>query len=465
VIEPGRLDQPLLGEYSPPPYPGPRRRGRVPSWFITLTFAGIIVWWGVGLQGFMLGVIALPCLLGLLLMHRRAGIPRGFLLWLAFLAWCFVSLTKLQLDLTHIGAWLWRLGEYTGATLLFLYIYRSDRESLTDGKVVKAVAWLFVMVTIGGIVASVIPPLRFTTIVGKLLPQSIVSNGFMKSLVVPETSSARSYAGVHRPIIPLNFTNQWGSTYAVALPFAIASLTYIRSILWKRVMAGIMVLSIAPLIFSQNRGAWLSVGGFILYAAFRLAVAPGRVGRTGRLIIFGVAVAAVVVFLTPLYTVLSYRANAPLETSRTLLASETFSVLKQNPIIGYGAPFTTPTLAGTPFQVGGNGQLWELLVSQGIPGFLFYTGFFLYVLARTLRRPRKSGGRGAMTRFWCHCSILIGLAQFPAYELLPWSLGVMMVAAALALRELPYERDASRRVAMRRFRPYGSAQPLGVPAA
>ena len=57
---------------------------------------------------------------------------------------------------------------------------------------------------------------------------------------------------------------------------------------------------------------------------------------------------------------------------------------------------------------------------------------------------------------------LVALVQYPSYELLPWALGVMMVASALALRELPVERAAARQ-AMRRARPYGPPVPVPLP--
>jgi hypothetical protein len=69
-----------------------------------------------------------------------------------------------------------------------------------------------------------------------------------------------------------------------------------------------------------------------------------------------------------------------------------------------------------------------VLFSHGFPGAALFVGFFVYVFVRTWR-PRTSLG------FWCHVTVLIGLVQMPVYGLLPVQIHILMVAAALALRD------------------------------
>ena len=52
------------------------------------------------------------------------------------------------------------------------------------------------------------------------------------------------------------------------------------------------------------------------------------------------------------------------------------------------------------------------------------------------RQISGAGGRDADARFWCHVAIFTALAQMPYYELIPWGLPIVMVAAASALRTM-----------------------------
>jgi len=305
---------------------------------------------------------------------------------------------------------------------------------------------------VGGVAGAVLPTLSFTSVTEKLLPASITSNQFIRSLVHPTAASPLAYGGIHRPRIPANTTNEWGSMYAVSLPFAIAAMSILKSKLWKNALLLTIILSAAPLVFSSNRGAWLAVGVAVVYAVARLSVTTGPAGRTGRAMVVGLVVVAAVVLLSPLYTLIYTRLFVTdySNQGRIQEAQLALNYVKQSPLVGYATPFIAPEQVGHQQPpIGGTGQMWELLVSQGVPGFILYSSWFVYVLLKTVRRPRRSGGNLAIMRFWPHVAILAGLVQFPFYELLPWGLPVMMVAAALALRAVPYERRAAALAAAR----------------
>src|SRR5439155_23938558 len=122
------------------------------------------------------------------------------------------------------------------SAIVFLYVFRATEEEVSSTRVVKALAVFFVMVVVGGVAGAVVPTPTFTTVTEKLLPASITSNQFIRSLVHPTAASPLAYGGIHRPRIPANTTNEWGSMYAVSLPFAIAAMSILKSKLWKNAL-------------------------------------------------------------------------------------------------------------------------------------------------------------------------------------------------------------------------------------
>jgi len=69
-----------------------------------------------------------------------------------------------------------------------------------------------------------------------------------------------------------------------------------------------------------------------------------------------------------------------------------------------------------------------VLFSHGVPGALFYVGWFAYV-AWISRRG------GSWATFWSHVTLVIVLLQLPYYGMLPSQIHVVMLASAIALRE------------------------------
>src|SRR4051812_2621993 len=115
---------------------------------------------------------------------------------------------------------------------------------------------------------------------------------------------------------------------------------------------------------------------------------------------------------------------------------------------------------GGPVPIEGNlspgthGQLWTIVVSQGLPGLLFFTGWLVWAWWRAKRRLPAGHPGDAVLRFWCEVTIFIALVQMPYYDLLPWGLAIAMVAAALAWREeLAFVRVAAVQPARRALVP------------
>ena len=80
--------------------------------------------------------------------------------------------------------------------------------------------------------------------------------------------------------------------------------------------------------------------------------------------------------------------------------------------------------------VGTQGQLWEVLVSHGIPGAILFVWWFVFQFWR-LRRTSPE------VVLWSHTVILIALIQMPFYDSIGIPLAVIMIAIAVASRELP----------------------------
>src|SRR4029079_18587451 len=190
------------------------------------------------------------------------------------------------------------------------------------------------------------------------------------------------------------------------------------------------LISIFPLVFSLNRGAWLSATAGVLYATVRLA--RGRNGQLLRVAAVVSLLVGAVLFVTPLGEIVVTRLqNGYGDAHRAELYAESIGLVRASPLFGYGAP----VLIEGNLSAGTHGQLWTIVVSQGVPGLLFFTGWLVWAWWRAKRRlpPGHPGDR--VLRFWCEVTIFIALVQMPYYDLLPWGLAIAMVAAALAWRE------------------------------
>jgi O-antigen ligase len=424
VLAPGsRLDL--------PPASIRRRHGLLPPvWPIYGIFVLLPLWWIAGLGGFVTAGLAVPVLVSLLF-RRRVWVPKGFGIWLAFLIWCAISAT--QVADSRMGFSLaYRASIYVAATALFLYVLNHRAEDLPTSSVIKGLAAFWVVTVVGGLIGMVLPAVSIRTPMQAILPHGLLADRFVSDLVSATTSSARVFSAypIHRPKAPFIYTNEWGATFAMTLPFAIASLRYLRSKLSRDLMVLLLLGSVIPLVFSLDRGAWLSAGGAMVYATFRLA--RGRNAQVLKAVSLGAIVIGTLLFVTPLGQIIVVRLNNGYgDAHRAYLYRTSFELVKHSPFVGYGAPVNVEgnLAAGT------HGQLWTVLVSQGFVGLLFFTGFLLWALWKASRRLPPGQPGNAHARFWCEVAIFTAIIQLPYYDLLPWGLPIAMIAAALAWRE------------------------------
>jgi len=413
-------------------------------WLIDVMFLGIFAWWALGVSGFIQAVLAIPMVLALYV-RRRTKMPKIFMIYIFFIFWMFVTFIQVH-HLSHIVSYTWRGGLYIASGILFLYVFSLSRDELPTRSLVKAMAWFFVLTVMGGVIGMLLPKVQFTTLFEKILPASTVAgNRFVFDLVHASTASLNAFGStkIHRPKAPFIYTNQWGSAYALSFPFAMAALMggEIRSNLWRRALVALIIFSFLPLIISLDRGSWLSLGASIGYATIRLAFGRNRRwARVAQGLIVAAVLVAGIIFLSPLYGIIKLRlANGYGDKTRALLYATSIQAVSESPVFGFGTPvqisFVNPNATLVGPSVGTHGQFWTIIVSHGIPGIVLFMGWWGFAFLKTAKRLPDRAGRDTNARFWAHVAILAGIIQMAYYELIPWGLFIMMLAAALAFRE------------------------------
>jgi hypothetical protein len=407
-----------------------RRRRSGAAWPLIVLFPLLPLWWAMGISGLILSICLLP-LAAAIILRRRLLVPRGFGLYLLFLLWCAFSAAELTSARQAFSAG-YRGTMYVAAGLLFLYVLNTPRDRLRPEFAVRIMAGFFVLTVVGGLIGMVVPNISFTTLAKGLVPPHLLTDQFVSDLVSASTSSGRAFAAypIYRPKAPFIYANEWGAAYAMTLPFALCAVAKARTKFARDALLFTVVLSVFPLVFSLNRGAWLSATAGMLYATLRLA--RGRNLQWLRVAAVAVMVMGALAFLTPLGDIVATRLqNGYGDAHRAELYGESIALVRASPVLGYGAP----VLVEGNLSAGTHGQLWTIVVSQGLPGLLFFTGWLLWAWWRAKRRLPRGHPGDPVLRFWCEVTIFIALIQMPYYDLLPWGLAIAMVAAALAWRE------------------------------
>ena len=410
--------------------PGPSGLRLPVTWPLVVLFVAFPLWWALGLSAFIWSIIAVPMAVALV-WRRRSEAPVAIVLWFAFVSW--VLLSGIQLDnLNRIITFSYRFSLYVGAAVLFLYVYNMPRSSSLDLKVLRILTIFWIIVIAGGYAGILLGNHTFTPPLLHLLPHRLRTNTFVEQLVLPVMAEVQKFLGfpVPRPAAPFEYTNEWGGNMAVLTLVALAAASAAGRGLRRRVIIIVLAASIVPMIFSLNRGMFLSLALGILYMTVRLAI-RGRIGALASVLAV-IALTVIIVAMTPLghLVVSSFdSAHGHSNTTRLSLYQQASVGANASPVFGYGAPQQSNQvgqLAGTP-QIGTQGQLWLVLYSNGYPALVLFIGFFLAVLWQT-RRARGTVG------LWLHTAPLVALVQIPVYGLLRGELQVTMVVAALAYR-------------------------------
>ena len=215
---------------------------------------------------------------------------------------------------------------------------------------------------------------------------------------------------------------------AVLTPVAIAAAIAAGRGTRRKLIVCLLIAQIVPMVFSLNRGMFLSLSFGIFYVALRLAL-RGRLASLGSLL--GVARAGYCDLGNDAAgasrrSQLCQQHHGHSNATRLSASQQALAGARQSPIFGYGEP-TQVTGQGQQPPIGSQGQLWMVLYSNGFPAAIFFIGFFAAVLWQT-RRARGMAG------LWLHTAPLVALPQIVVYGWLPVELQVVMVIAALAYR-------------------------------
>jgi hypothetical protein len=445
----------------PPAGPGAGRLG--PGWPLTALFLGFPVWWALGLAQVIFFVIAAVMAVQL----RRRGavrVPRGFAVWLLFLVWMFagVLLVHATAPGTVPGGGLGRVanfmiwaGWYVAITIAMVWVANTAREVPTQ-RIVRLLAWMFVVTAGFGVLAVIAPTLEFKSLMEYLLPRSLVSTNFVRTLVHPSLSSSSDFLGYvqPRPTAPFPYSNAWGNNLALYLPFFILG-WFGRDAGWRRKVAPLVLLAaIFPITFSLNRGLWISLALAAGYAAVRLAV-NGR-GRALQLLVVALVVGGIAFASSPLYDTLVLRVETPHSNDRRAGTAETVvsTTAHGSPLVGYG---TTRTMQGSFSSLAGGetsschqcaapplgtqGFMWRLVLTTGFGGTVLCLAFFVL---QFLRRARGPDPLDVTT-----CTVvLVALLCFFVYDSLGSAMFTVMTAVGLMARaDLMSARQPSAGVA------------------
>ncbi|MGH3097550.1 MAG: O-antigen ligase family protein [Streptosporangiales bacterium] len=400
-------------------------RADLPVWPVGLFFVGFPVWWMLGLAAFLIPLTAVPMAIVLLTRGRGIRLPAALLPWCVFLLLVLASAVMLDSLLRGVGFAL-RLGNYLGAAVALLYVYNA-RHRLPVGKVAALLTLFWLVVVAGGWLGVILPGGSLHTPVSVVLPDSLMSNEYVRDLVIPKFAEIRSPWGspvvFARPSAPFPYTNAWGLNFALSTPFAVYTMVRHRRRFVRLTLAAALVASIVPAAATLNRGMFVALAFAGAYSAFRLAL-------RGRLMALVALCAGAIVLIAGLQTLgfgeqLATRAQySQSSEGRGALYAETFDATLRSPLLGYGAPRPSPN---SSVSLGTQGQLWNVMFSHGFVALLAFELFFLAVLWRSRRAATAE-------RLLPHVVVATALVTHIYYGLNGPELMTTMVAAGLALR-------------------------------
>lgn len=423
-----------------------RSRWFRPGWQIGALVVGYPVWWMLGITQFVPLLAAVP-LTWQLVRRGRVRVPPGFWIWLLFLLWVAVSVVALNvtaegtLPPQGFGRYLsftFRFLNYAALTVMMLYVGNMTEQELPRRRVISWLAGLATWIIALGILALLFPNAEAHTLLSRVVPADLLGGdgGLIRLAQVQQVLGERS----PRPAAPFPFTNAWGNSLSLLLVWLVVWALVVRRTRLVRTLVAVMVfLALVPIVYSLNRGMWIGLGLSILAVGVRQAM-RGRVAVLGALLGL-VAVGSAVLAFSPLSSIISERLDtASSNALRSSLAHDSLAAASDSPIIGFGSTRVTEgadasiAVGATPDcptcgnrDIGSTGQLWLVLIAQGVVGAGLYLGYFGCVVWRHRSDTSVIGIAG---------TLVVGLEVFYSvfYSALIIPLAVAMLSAALLWR-------------------------------
>lgn len=420
-----------------------------PVWPLAVPFVGLPIWWILGLWQIMFFLMAIPMFV-YLVRQRTIAMPRGFWIWLLWMAWLLTGVLVMQVDapgtipgvnMNRYIVFGYRYGWYLIATVVVLYVVNT-RHVLSTKKVLEAVSWFFVVLVGGGLLGLLAPEISFDSVFQSLLPHSLASHSLVNELMHVQTAQMHSVLGdpQPRPSAPFIYTNGWGFATAITLPLFVAA-WWGRGGRWRVGMAIVLVFSLVPIILSLNRGTWIAILASILLAVVHSAM-HGKVK-----VLVAAAGATCLAIALVLFSPLGDMVMARIENGHSdegrenLVGMALQSTIEGSPVVGFG---TTRNVAGNfssiaggasdacpncePPPVGTHGQIWLATFGAGFVGMVLYVGFMLRQFLGNLR-TRSPYALAALA------SVLTLLVTLPIYNAIGVPLYIGFIAIGVLARE------------------------------
>ena len=423
-----------------------------------MLYGGFPLWWTLGLAQLIFLVTA-AAMAVILYRQRPLAVPRGFGVWLLFLAWMLAGFFVVRAIAPgtvpgvgigrYVGFTVWAAW-YLAVTIAMLYVVNTARQVPTL-RIVRLLGWMFVVTTGFGVLAVLAPTLDFKSPMELLLPRGLASSHYVRTLIHPSLSSTSDFLGYvqPRPTAPFPYSNAWGNNLALYLPFFMLAWLG-RDAGWRRRIAPlVLVAAVFPITFSLNRGLWGALTLAAVYAAVRLAV-NGRT-RALQALVAVVVVGGLVFVSSPLYDTILLRVETPHSNDRRAGTASTVvsSTLEGSPVVGFGMTRNMEgsfsSLAGGETAqcrrcaapaLGTQGFLWRLVLTTGFGGTVLC---LLFLALQFLRRAR-----GAIPLDVAGCTVLlVATLCFFVYDSLGSALFTTLIAIGLMARaDLPVVEES-----------------------
>jgi hypothetical protein len=439
---------------------------RRPAWPISVLLIGYPLWWALGIGDFIWTILAIPMAMRMIgwraKQTRSLRVPPAFGLWVLFLVLAVVGGAALGITapgtapspVSHrVLSYLNRTAAYVGITVLLLYAGNLTESELPRRRLAWMLGLVAIYTTVGGVAAIIAPTFQFRSLLEVLLPHSLQSNAFVHAVTHPGLAQVQSglLGGANkRPKAPFDYTNAWGESLTLLVPWLMVGWWYAGT-RRRRILAGfLVVLAAVPLLYSLNRTAWLGAALSLLY--FVVRVVAKRPRALVAVLATSVIVASVVAIATPVPGLLAKRVSgggsASLRTSLDRLAVRD---ALSSPVIGYGdtrkqrgslqsvarGPTSNCPQCGQQ-EVGSTGQLWLLLICNGVVGLIVYVGFFAVGMLHFRRDRTPYGHAGVLV-------LMLSLLYLFTYSALSAPLGFTMLGYALLWRnELDRRQERAR---------------------
>lgn len=465
---PGQNSLPAHPELHRAPVPDglPERQGswfrRNPAWPLVVLLGGWPLWWALGIGNYAAVLAAIPMAHQMYMWRARRErpikVPPAFGLWLLFLITMTAGILTLHLNapgtqpgpVSHrLVSWLLRALSYFAATIILLWAGNLTERELARRRLAWLLGLVSVYAVVGGLLGVLDPHFSFTSPLAAVVPSSIqASDATIASMLHPSVVDTATFQGFGRPSAPFAYANGWGDNFAILLPWLFVGWRRYGTRRHRRIAAVVIGLAIVPVVFSFDRGCWLGLILSALYIFVRLTN-PANVGRRLAAAAAVLGVVLVVIFATPLASLISSRISHG--TSDAGRVSQTVIAVKgalTSPMLGYGD--TRHELGSTQsisigktancrncgsLDIGSHGQLWLLLFADGIPATIFYLGFFGYGVWAFRRDKSPYGLAGILV-------LLLGFVFMFVYL----TIGSPLTFTALAYALL-WRNDMARRAA------------------